>query len=299
MLESYVKYLQTERSASRYTVRNYSHDVAVFREFLAREGVPSLEEVDRIVLRRYMAHLLETDVARASIARKLSALRSFFKYLVREKVIGGDPMKNTASPKLQKRLPTFLAVDEAKELVQAPDASTPLGQRDRAIIELLYAAGIRVSETVGLDTGALDLAKGELRVRGKGNKERIVLMGKPAGEALRWYLSRGRGELVGERDVPALFVNRFGNRLTQRSVELIIRKYGAQAGLQKKVFPHLLRHTFATHLLEGGADLRVVQELLGHVSLASTQIYTHVTPGHNRRAYLAAHPRANARLEPE
>lgn len=297
LLSNYVKYLQAERSASHYTVRNYRHDVQGFLAFLDRERNPSLEEVDRFFIRRYLAYLLEENIARASIARKLSALRSFFKYLVREKIIPSDPMKATISPKLEKRLPCFLTVEEATRLVQAPDTSSHLGQRDRAILELLYAAGMRVSEVVSLDTSQVNLASREIRVWGKGSKERMVLMGKPAAAALKRYLKDGRSQLIGKTGTSALFVNRLGNRLSERAVEMIISKYGAKAGMGKKVFPHLLRHTFATHLLDGGADLRVVQELLGHVNLATTQIYTHVTQSQNRRAYLAAHPRAQAKHE--
>jgi integrase/recombinase XerC len=227
---------------------------------------------------------------KASIARKLSAIRAFYRYLLREKVVSTSPLATTSSPKLDKRLPSFLTPDEVKQLLEAADLSTPLGQRDRALMELLYASGLRVSELVNINLEQVNIDTCEIRIQGKGSKERMVLMGNPAVEALRTYLNQGRPNLIGKKYTNALFLNRYGGRIIERRVQRILEKYAGLAGIDKRVYPHLLRHTFATHLLDGGADLRVVQELLGHANLSSTQIYTHVTRSQAKRVYLSAHP---------
>jgi len=263
-----------------------------FFQFLRLKRIDSLEEVDNHTLRDYVGWLMEQGVVKDSIARKLSAIRSFYRYLTREGMLSANPLEKTPSPKLDKRLPSFLTIEEMVRLLQAPDLSSPVGQRDRALMELLYASGIRVSELVSLDVGRVALDTNEIRVWGKGAKERMVLMGKPAAEALTAYLGQGRVELLGERKSGALFVNRYGKRLSERGVQRILEKYANLAGIEKRIHPHLLRHTFATHLLDGGADLRVVQELLGHANLSSTQIYTHVSQSQVKKVYLSAHPMA-------
>jgi len=288
----YLNYLQVERNASPYTVRNYTTDLLGFFHFLQERGLDSLKEVDKIVLRDYLSYLMARRFVRGSIARKLSAIRSFYRYLLREEIISTNPLATTASPKLDKRLPLFLTIDEAKRLVEAPDLTTPQGQRNRAFLELLYASGLRVSELANLNLEQITLDTREIRVWGKGAKERMVLMGKPAARALLTYLTQGRPILLGNRKTNAVFLNRFGGRLSERSVQSILQEYANQVGLDRRVHPHVLRHTFATHLLDGGADLRVVQELLGHASLSSTQIYTHVSKTQARKVYLAAHPLA-------
>lgn len=288
----YKLYLQVERHLSAYTVRNYLHDLRDYLEFLSGQGVGSLADVDHELLRRFMGELASRNAARCSIARRLSALRSFYSYLNREKLLDSDPTKAAVSPKLEQRLPSFLTQEEARRLVEAPDLSTPQGLRDRAFLELLYASGLRVSELVGLDLADMSLSTREIRVLGKGSKERMVLMGEPADLALRAYLGEGRPGLVGKARSAVLFINRYGRRLSQRFVQKLVSKYGRQVGITKKVHPHLLRHTFATHLLDGGADLRVVQELLGHTNLSTTQVYTHVSQSRARQVYLSAHPMA-------
>jgi len=288
----YINYLDAERNASPYTVRNYTHDLLDFFSYLKSKKITSLNEVDKQVLRGYLSHLMKGGFARVSLARKLSAIRSFYRYLLREELVASSPVADTSSPKLDKRLPEFLTPEEAVRLLEAPNLSTALGQRDRALMELLYASGIRVSELVSLDLEQINLDTDEIRVWGKGAKERMVLMGKPAALALTTYLSQGRPQLLGQKKSHALFLNRDGGRLTERSIQRILGKYSRVAGIKKRVHPHLLRHTFATHLLDGGADLRVVQELLGHASLVSTQIYTHVTQRRARKVYLSAHPLA-------
>jgi len=289
----YINYLEAERNVSPYTVRNYTTDLLDFFNFLRGKGVSSLREVDRHVVRDYLSYLMEQGFVKASIARKLSAIRSFYRYLLREEIVTTSPV-TTTSPKLDRRLPSFLTIAEMERLLEAPDLSTPQGQRDRALLELLYAAGLRVSEVVGLDVGQINLDSREIRVWGKGSKERIVLIGQPAAEALRAYFQQGRPKLFGTkiRMTNALFVNRYGGRLTERRVQRLLEKYASLAGIDKRVYPHMLRHTFATHLLDGGADLRVVQELLGHANLSSTQIYTHVTKSQAKKVYLSAHPMA-------
>jgi tyrosine recombinase XerC len=288
----YINYLDAERNASHYTVRNYTHDLLDFFSYLKSKKISSLNEVNRQVLRGYLSHLMKEGFAKVSISRKLSAIRSFYHYLLREEFVATSPVADTSSPKLDKRLPKFLTPEETVRLLEAPDSSTALGQRDRALIELLYASGLRVSELVSLDLEQINLDTNEIRVWGKGSKERVVLMGKPAATALASYLSQGRPQLLGKKKSYALFLNRDGGRLTERSIQRILGKYTRVAGIKKRVHPHLLRHTFATHLLDGGADLRVVQELLGHASLVSTQIYTHVTQSRARKVYLSAHPLA-------
>ena len=304
VFNKYINYLEAERNASAYTVRNYTTDLLHFFQFLRDKKISSLKEVDKHVLRDYLARLMEQGFVKASIARKLSAIRSFYRYLLREKIVSTSPV-STSSPKLDKRLPAFLTVGEMERLLEAPDLASPVGQRDRALLELLYASGIRVSEIASLKMENVDLASREIRVRGKGSKERVVLIGEPAARALSAYLNEGRLKLVGEKKTNALFLTdykltsyktrhgiRRGEHLTARGVQKILERYASITGIDKRVHPHTLRHTFATHLLDGGADLRVVQELLGHANLSSTQIYTHVTKSQARKVYLSAHPMA-------
>ena len=292
VFNKYINYLEAERNASPYTVRNYTTDLLDFFQFLRDKEIDSLKEVDRHVFRDYLSHLMEKGFVKASIARKLSAIRSFYRYLLREKIISVSPVATTSSPKLDRRLPSFLTQEEINRLLEAPDLSTPQGLRDRALLELLYASGLRVSELVSLNLEQVNLDTNEVRVWGKGSKERIVLMGQPAARALTAYLTQGRPELLGEKGGNALFLNRYGKRIIERRVQRILEKYTNIAGIGKRVYPHMLRHTFATHLLDGGADLRVVQELLGHASLSSTQIYTHVSKSQAKKVYLSAHPMA-------
>lgn len=293
LLEKYTRYLTLERSISPLTVRNYTSDIKGFIDFLKDNKVASLDNVDRLLMRRYLAILHDEGITRGSINRKLSALRSFYRYLERQKYISTNPLMSVAAPKLEKRLPTYLNKSDIKRLIESPDTSTPQGTRDRAILELLYAAGLRVSEIINLDLEDIDFSTHQVRVWGKGSKERISLMGKPAVKALKLYVQHSRVKLQGKKETKALFLNRTGGRLSERSIQRLIQHYARSAGLDSRVFPHIMRHTFATHLLDGGADLRVVQDLLGHSRLSSTQIYTHVTQNQIRRTYLAAHPRSS------
>jgi tyrosine recombinase XerC len=291
-LQQYIAHLSVEKDASPYTLRNYSHEIGQFIDFLQGQGINSWENADRQVLRRYLLWLRAEGYVEASMARKLSEIRSFCRYLQQEGQLRTNPIDAVTSPKVPKRLPRYLKLEEVEALLHAPDLSTPLGQRDRAILELLYASGVRLSELVGLNLANMSLDTGRLVVWGKGGKERVVLLGEPAMQALRTYVREGRTRLRGQKATDALFLNRFGGRLSRRSIGLILDKYSKLSGLWRKVTPHLLRHTFATHMLEGGANLRVVQELLGHAQPTTTEIYTHVTPSRLREAYMKSHPRA-------
>ena len=292
-LDKFITYLIAEKNASLYTIKNYRHEIRQFLDFLKEQGIDSWDDVDRYVLRRYLAWLQAEGYVKASIARRISEMRSFCRYLVREDILDTNPIRTISSPKIPKRLPNYLAPHEVEALLAAPDATVPQGQRDRAIMEVLYASGLRVSELVSLNLSNLDLRYGELRVWGKGAKERLALLGKPACRALTCYIKDGRSKLIKENRVTnALFLNRLGSRLSTRSVSNILDKYAKLAGLERRVTPHIMRHTFATHLLDGGADLRTVQELLGHADLSSTQIYTHVSQARAKEVYRKAHPRA-------
>lgn len=276
-------------NASPYTIRNYRQEIRQFLTFLEEDGVGSWAGVDRHVLRRYLAWLKDQGYVEASIARKVSEVRSFYAYMVQEGALIVNPLLNLSSPKVPKRLPEYLDLHEIEALLSATDTSRQR-IRDRAILEVLYAAGLRVSELVALDVSDVDWHKAEIRVTGKGGKQRIALLGEPALKALARYV-----HMKGDLPTGAVFLNRFGKRLSSRSIGMLLDKYAKIAGLDKRVHPHMLRHTFATHLLDGGADLRVVQELLGHANLATTQIYTHVSQARLREIYLKSHP--NSQLE--
>lgn len=297
----YINYLEAERNASPYTIRNYSNDLwgnykrgseKGFFQFLKLRQIGSIDEVDIHVLRDYLSYLIEQGIAKGSITRKLSAIRSFYRYLVREGILNSNPIERASSPRRDRRLPSFLTVEEAVNLLKAPDLKTPQGLRDRCLMELIYAAGLRVSELASLVLEQVKLDTCEIKVMGKGSKERIVLIGEPAAIALNDYLDNGRPLLLGSSISNDLLLNSKGSRLSERMIQKLLNKYARIAGINKRVYPHLLRHTFATHMLDGGADLRVVQELLGHSSLSTTQIYTHVTQSRARKVYLSAHPMA-------
>jgi integrase/recombinase XerC len=294
-LDRFLSYMEAQNS-SPYTIKNYANDIGQFLDYCREQGVRTLEKIDRSLLRNYLAELDDIGYVKASISRRVAELRSFGNFLVREKVLEHNLFRAVSAPRIPKRLPKYLTVAEVDALAAAPDASTPLGLRDRAIIEVLYGAGLRVSELAGLDVGDADLRQGQVRVMGKGSKERIGLLGGAAVRALQAYLADGRPALLskgkGGVTPSALWLNHRGGRLSVRGVALMLDKAGKQAGIRTHVSPHVLRHSFATHLLDGGADLRVVQELLGHANLVTTQIYTHVSQSRAREVYIRAHPRA-------
>ncbi|MGZ3515136.1 MAG: tyrosine recombinase XerC [Thermodesulfobacteriota bacterium] len=301
-IDQFIHYLSLEKNASPHTCRCYRRDLEGFEDFLKNSGMyvsstgkVEMEKVDRMAIRKYLSFLHRKN-KKSSIARKISTLRSFFKYMVREQVIPSNPAKGVSTPKVEKTLPSTLTVDEAFRLMESPttisekpsEGSKEKGLRDRAILELLYSSGLRVSELVGLNSNQLDLDLGIVRVMGKGRKERIVPVGVKAIEALEAYLEK-RGMLEGEEPI---FVNSLGGRLTARSVGRLMKRYTRHSGIFRKVSPHSLRHTFATHLLDAGADIREIQEMLGHSSLSTTQRYTHVSMGKLMEVYDKAHPRS-------
>lgn len=297
LLEHYLRDRGTARNLSTYTLRNYRTDLEHFLYALGGWDIDALL-VSRGDLRRYLAVLLGNGVADGSVRRKVSTIRSFYKWLRASGHLENDPFFGVTGPKAGRRLPGVLTSHDIERMVAAADGKEPQDVRDRAIMELLYAAGLRVSEVASLDLSELDVRDRTVRVHGKGKKERVGVFGDPAAEALHRYLKNARPELASNRKEEALFLNRFGGRLTVRSVQTIVRKYATKAGLPVEVHPHLLRHSFATHLLDGGADLRVVQELLGHESPNTTQIYTHVSEAKKREVMESAFE-ALGRIEAE
>jgi len=298
-LEAFPRYLRGQRGLSENTERIYLADLQTFRQYLADENL-ELADMDRQTLRGYLAWLAtegrgaQQGYARVSVARKLTVVRSFYRFLVQEGLFRSTPVPSGQSFKVKvaKTLPDFLGQREVARLMDAPDDSTVHGSRDKAILETLYACGMRLAEIHGLNLTDINFPRREMLVRGKGSKERLVLFGKPTEEALHHYINGPRQELQ-SRPNQALFLNRYGERLSRRSYEKMVRRYSVIAGTRADVHPHTLRHTFATHMLEGGADLRVIQELLGHSSPTTTQVYTHVTKQEALTAYLEHHPRAD------
>jgi integrase/recombinase XerD len=295
----YLDHLTVERGLSPNTVAAYRRDLGRYVSFLAARGVTDPAEVDEAIVRSFLASVSasthgedERPYRATSVARSLSSVRSFHRFLVRDGVVDRDPARGVAQPKLPRSLPHPLTVEEIARLLDAPPRETPAGLRDRAILELLYGAGLRISELTGLDVDDVDLDDGAVRVLGKGGKEREVPLGRYAREAVAAYLTRARPELVRGSARGALFLNQRGGRLSRQSCDRMVRSAARGAGIDRHVSLHTLRHSFATHLLEGGADVRVVQELLGHASVATTQIYTLVTREHLREVYYSSHPRA-------
>jgi tyrosine recombinase XerC len=277
-------------------LKAYRKDLEQFFEFLAGEGRSGIHDVDHLLLRKFLAHLRQKEYARSTIARMLASLRSCFGFLSAEGFTDANPIKAVRTPRQERKLPHFLSTEEVERLLNAPDPATKAGKRDRAILETLYSTGARVSELVSMDVNHLDFISDLVLVRGKRKKERLCPLGKFAVEALSEYLAARRLsiERLGFIREP-LFLNKAGTRLSDRSVRRLLDKYLGKANLSAKTSPHTLRHSFATHLLSNGADLRSVQELLGHSSLASTQVYTHLTPERLKNAYNRAHPRALTR----
>jgi integrase/recombinase XerC len=302
LIEKFLEYLRIERNASENTLRSYGADLGQFRDFLFSKGLRideptgdiAVDRIDHLAIRSYLSHLYRSH-KKSSLARKLAAQRSFFRYLVREGTLRQSPAEFVATPKQGKTLPKFLPVDQVFSLLNTPEKSSLWGARDQAILEVLYSSGIRVGELVGLSEGDVDYPLGILRVFGKGGKERVVPVGGKALAALQNYLSK-RAEVLNRTKTDGgktpLFINPRGGRLTGRSVDRILKRQIRKSGLARKISPHALRHSFATHLLDAGADLRAIQEMLGHVSLSTTQRYTHVSVDKLMEVYDRAHPRA-------
>jgi integrase/recombinase XerC len=296
-LAEFLRHLALEKNASAHTVKSYREDLTqaldFFRKRLGQQD-PAPDRLTTRVLRAWLAWLHEQGYAKTTVARRVSAVRSWCRFLCRQGSLAANPADGLRGPRQDKKLPHFLGVEDVLRLLDAPPADAPLGLRDRAILETLYSAGLRVSELTGLNVEDVDLTEGLATVRGKGRKERLALLGPASLSALRRWLD-ARPAVVGPlaRAPEALFLNKSGTRLTSRSVGRLLEKYLKRAGLDPRTSPHTLRHSFATHLLDNGADIRSVQELLGHRSLSTTQIYTHVTTHRLQESYEKAHPRAN------
>lgn len=293
-LQWFVEYLQIEKNCSDYTVRNYRKDIEQFMSYMKQQAIEQFAAVSYADVRLYLSGLHELGYARRTVSRKLSCLRSLYRFLEREQIVESNPFAMASLPKSNLRLPHFFYKEELERLFTVADITTPLGQRNQAILELLYATGIRVGECMDLSLQSLDFAIGVVLVKGKGRKERYVPVGSFALDALQRYVEEGRKLLLerGNESSDALFLNYRGGALSTRSVPNILKDLMKKAALHIDISPHMLRHTFATHLLNEGADLRAVQELLGHAHLSSTQIYTHVTKEHLRQVYSDHHPRA-------
>ena len=301
-IDRFSDYLKYQRNASEHTLRNYISDLEQFYNYLCprnSDGARSdlnISQIDHITIREYMATLYQAKRKKTSISRKLATLRTFFRFLCREQVLEMNPARLVSSPRLEKRLPKVISIDEVIQFIETPDAGTVLGKRDRAILELLYATGCRVSEVAGMNLEDIDFKHETMRVRGKGRKERFVPFGSKAKEALGRYIEV-RGALLAQapehkREAKVVFLNYQGTRITTRSIGRLVDKYVKECAMANDISPHSLRHSFATHLLSAGADLRAIQELLGHARLSTTQIYTHVSIDQLMQVYDKAHPRA-------
>jgi integrase/recombinase XerD len=295
LVVSFMNYIKVEKGLAANTLTAYDHDLRKFEAFAEKRGL-SLEAVSREHIVDFLGALYKQGLDSHSVARHMASLRNFFRFGLAEGAVSVDPMLNLESPKTRRRLPVYLRMEDVDRLLNQPDLSTPYGLRDHAILEVLYSTGLRVSELVNLKVSDLEMRMGCLRCIGKGDKERLVPVGRKALAAVRAYLEKSRAQLLGKRETvkasPWLFVNRFGNRLSRIAIWRLLTAYGRRAGIRARLSPHKLRHSFATHLLERGADLRSVQLMLGHADISTTQIYTHVVEERLKQVYKAHHPRA-------
>jgi integrase/recombinase XerD len=291
LVREFLNYLRVIRGMARNTVQSYQYDLTHFAWYLAAEQV-SFEEASQATILNYFSKQREQGHTARTMSRYLAAIRCFYRYLLQEHYIADDPTANLESPKLEKSLPRILSVGEVDLLLAQPKSGTVAGLRDRAMLELMYATGMRVSELIGLNTDQLNLDRGFVRCLGKGSKERIIPIGEIAVNSVREYLGRGWVKIRKNHWEKAVFLNLHGRRLTRQGFWKILKEYAKKGNIQKEITPHVLRHSFATHLLENGADLRVVQEMLGHADVTTTQIYTHLSQGKLRDVYDRAHPRA-------
>lgn len=293
--EQFLEYLEVERHYSAFTITFYKHDLKLFLDFLEKEQITTLEDVDYRVVRVFLTELYDRKLKRTSVSRTLSCLRSFYAFMETRQFINQNPFLHISLPKQDQYIPEFFYENELKELFKVNDTSTPLGQRNQALLETFYATGLRVSEAAALQIQDIDFQLSVLKVTGKGRKERYIPFGEYAQQALERYMKSGREQLLkNKQSVNGMFLNNRGNPLTTRGIYYVFESMIKKTYLTANIHPHKLRHTFATHLLNEGADLRTVQELLGHENLSSTQIYTHVTKDRLRNVYLNAHPRARS-----
>ena len=291
LVDAYLNYILIEKGLSSQTISSYARDIQRFLDFLARNKISKIAQIDRSIILQHLIALRHAGLSARSRARHLVSLRGFFRYLVNEKHLAHNPAQLVDLPKSGLKLPEVLAEDEVASLIKAPDTAKPSGLRDTAMLELLYAAGLRVSELINLKLQNVNLDAGFVRVLGKGGKERIVPIGSAARESIREYADTARPLLLKHHTSPFLFVARAGKPMSRQGFWKLIKRYGILAGITKKITPHMLRHSFASHLLEGGADLRAVQVMLGHVDIATTQIYTHVAQRHLKYLHKKYHPR--------
>jgi integrase/recombinase XerD len=292
-VQDFLQYLIVERALSKNTIESYKRDLTQYILFLEKvESIETIHQVDRNNIMGYLLFLKENGKASTTLARNIASIRSFHQFLFREKLSSQDPTLHIETPKTERKLPKVLTTDEVEALLEISSSNDPLSQRDKAMLELLYATGIRVSELVQLDLSDIHLSMGFIRCIGKGNKERIIPLGKMAQSAIERYINDGRPSLLKKKRTEALFLNHHGNRLSRQGFWKILKQLAVKARIEKELTPHTLRHSFATHLLENGADLRAVQEMLGHADISTTQIYTHVTKTRLKDVYSAFHPRA-------
>lgn len=292
-LEDYMHFLKVERQLAGNTIISYKRDLDEYMNHLERAGFKTIDDVDRSAILEHLHRLKEGGKSSRTVSRHISSIRSFHQFLLREKVTTQDPTVHLELPKIEQKLPRVLSMEEVDRLIAVPDRSKPQGVRDHALLEILYGTGMRVSELIGLDMDDIHLSMGFVRVFGKGGKERIIPLGGKAIEACQLYMNTARpGFIAKQRNAEALFVNMRGTRLTRQGCWKLLKGHALQAGIQKELTPHILRHSFATHLIENGADLRAVQEMLGHADISTTQIYTHVSRSRLKEVYVKFHPRA-------
>ena len=290
-IDAYLLHLATERGLADHTVSSYAEDLADIARYLEAQGLHAWQELDTLHVLGYLAHSQQQGLAPSTRARRLSAWRGFVKYMLVEKMIQKDPLLELSGPSLPNYLPEFLSQDEVLGLLESPNPDSALGLRDRALLEIMYAAGLRVSEVINLEIGQVQFQVGCLMVRGKGSKERLVPVHQTALQRLQEYMEGARLKLLNGARQEAVFVNNRGGRLSRMGIWKLLQKYAVLSGLRTKISPHTLRHTFATHLLEGGADLRSLQLMLGHSAISTTQIYTHVSQSHLTQVHHKYHPR--------
>lgn len=288
---NFLKYLKDEKNYSKYTVLNYGKDLKLFESFLKDEKIEDIKSIDYQIIRTYLSFLYDKNYEKKTISRNMSTLRSFFKYQLKEGKIKKNPMLLIDNPKLDKKLPKILYIEQLENILNLPDISTPLGQRNSLILEMIYSTGVRVSELISIKISDINFDDKKIKIFGKGSKERYVLFGRVLEEKLNLYINDGRKKIL-KVHTDYLFLNKDGEKITSRGVEYVISDVLKKGGITFHISPHTLRHTFATHMLNNGADLKTVQELLGHESLSTTQIYTHVSNERLRSVYLNTHPRS-------
>jgi integrase/recombinase XerD len=292
LIDQFIHYLAVEKGLSANTLESYQRDLVAYISYLQKQGIPQIEDSTRAHIVGYLLSLQEKGRATATLSRNMASIRAFYQFLVRDRYLDKDPSLHLETPKIEKRLPKVLSIAEVERLLDSPRTDQPAGIRDKAMLELLYATGIRVSELVQLSIADVNLEMGFLTCMGKGSKERMIPLGSVAVEIVRQYINLGRPRLLKEANETALFLNHQGKRITRQGFWKIIKRYAGQANIRAEITPHTLRHSFATHLLENGADLRSVQEMLGHADISTTQIYTHVTRTRIKDVYAKTHPRA-------